>query len=122
MEYVEKGDITTFQAIAMTKDILFNNSNVLYDLRYQAIFDETVQDIPKQLTYNAKPAGLSRNPSPGMPPIPPAGSTSQPTTSGPLDPRSGSPYEPPLFPPPPKVPKVYETQIFDDFYSLMRNF
>jgi glutamine synthetase len=115
IEYVEKGDLTVFQAIAMTKDILFNNSNVLYDLRYQAIFDETIQNAPKQLTYNTKPAMGSAYPSPSIPSVPPAGEMSQPATTGPVDPRSGSPYEPPTFPPPPTAPHVYDNQIFDNF-------
>ncbi|KAH5253395.1 hypothetical protein HBI72_142500 [Parastagonospora nodorum] len=115
IEYIEKGDITVFQAIAMTKDILFNNSNVLYDLRYQAIFDETIQEAPKQLTYNTKPLAGSSFHLPSSPPIPPAGTTSQPVTTGPIDPRSGSPYEPPTFPPPPTAPKVYDNQVFDGF-------
>jgi hypothetical protein len=115
IEYVQKGDLTVFQAIAMTKDILFNNSNVLYDLRYQATFDETIQEGPKQLTYNTKPATGSSYPSPSIPPIPPAGSTTHPAPTGPIDPRSGSPYEPPNFPPPPTVPHVYDNQVFDSF-------
>jgi glutamine synthetase len=114
-EYVQKGDITTYQAIAMTKDILFNNSNTLYNLHYQATFDETLSEFPKQLTFNTKSARASPHPSPGFPPIPPAGSTTQPATSGPVDPRSGSPYEPPTFPPPPKAPQVYDNQVFDEF-------
>jgi glutamine synthetase len=112
---VEKGDITVFQAIAMTKDILFNNANVLYELDYQAKFDETIRETPKQLTFNTKPAPGSSYPSPSIPPIPPAGTTSQPATTGPVDPRSGSPYEPPMFPPPPTAPHVYDAQIFDKF-------
>ncbi|KAF2827406.1 glutamine synthetase/guanido kinase [Ophiobolus disseminans] len=115
LELVKKDDLTVFQAIAMTKDILFNNSNTLYNLRYQAIFDETPQEPARQLTYNTKAATGSSHPSPGMPPIPPAGTTSRPATAGPVDPRSGSPYEPPAFPPPPKSAQVYETQLFDDF-------
>jgi glutamine synthetase len=103
----------------MTKDILFNNSNTLYNLRYQAIFDETPREVPKQLTFNTKSARASPYPSPGFPPIPPAGSTTQPASSGPIDPRSGSPYTPPTFPPPPKTPQVYDNQVFDDF--MMRN-
>ncbi|KAH8726608.1 amidohydrolase-domain-containing protein [Phaeosphaeriaceae sp. PMI808] len=114
VEYVKKGDLTTFQAIGMTRDIMFNNSNTLYDLRYQVLFDETLPAAAKQLTYNTK---LVESPlqSPAVPPIPPAGSTNRPPTTGPVDPRSGSPFEPPLFPPPPKVPQVYDTQRFEDF-------
>jgi glutamine synthetase len=112
---VEKGDITVFQAIAMTKDILFNNANVLYELDYQAKFDETIRETPKQLTFNTKPAPGSSYPSPSIPPIPPAGTTSQRATTGPVDPRSGSPYEPPMFPPPPTAPHVYDAHVFDEF-------
>lgn len=99
----------------MTKDILFNNANTLYDLRHQAIFDETIRESPKQLTINAKPEVGSPYSSPGMPPIPPAGATTQPSTSGPVDPRSGSPFVPPSFPPPPKVPQVYNNELFGEF-------
>lgn len=115
LDLVEKSDLTIFQAIGLTKDILFNNSNTLYKLRYEAIFDETVQESPKQLTYNTKPITGSPHPSPVMPSIPPAGTTSRAATTGPVDPRSGSPYEPPAFPPPPKAPQIYETQLFDNF-------
>jgi glutamine synthetase len=128
-EYVQKGDITIYQAIGMTKDVLFNNANTLYDLRYQATFNEIPTETPKQLTFNTKSASghpsarSSAHPSPRSTPIPPAGSTMHPTTSGPIDPRSGSPYGPPSvppsFPPPPKVPQVYDNQAFDDF--MQRN-
>jgi glutamine synthetase len=128
-EYVQKGDITIYQAIGMTKDVLFNNANTLYDLRYQATFNEIPMESPKQLTFNTKSASgnpsarSSAHPSPRSTPIPPAGSTMHPTTSGPIDPRSGSPYGPPSvppsFPPPPKVPQVYDNQAFDDF--MQRN-
>lgn len=121
IEYIEKGDLTVFQAIAMTKDILFNNSNVLYDLHYQATFDETLRESPKQLTYNTKSVTGSSFPSPSIPPIPPAGTTSKPATTGPVDPRSGSPYEPPTFPPPPTAPHVYDNHVFDEFMKQNPN-
>jgi len=122
LDFVQKGDLTIFQAIAMTKDILFNNSNTLYNLRYQAKFDESSpEEAPKQLTFNTRTTTDSPYPSPGMPPIPPAGSTSQPATSGPVDPRSGSPYSAPSFPPPPTSPQVYETKLFDDFIQQHPN-
>ncbi|KAL7775393.1 hypothetical protein CFE70_009236 [Pyrenophora teres f. teres 0-1] len=62
IEYIKKGDLTPQQAIGMTKDIMFNNANVLYNLRYEATFDETIQVPPKQLTYNTKPTSLSPPP------------------------------------------------------------
>jgi glutamine synthetase len=99
----------------MTKDVLFNNSNILYDLHYEAVFDETTQVVPKQIAFNSKPEVLSRISSPPI--LPPAGVTMRPATSGPVDPRSGSPYEQPSFPPPPKNPQVYDTQFFDDFMT-----
>ncbi|KAF1839752.1 extracellular developmental signal biosynthesis protein FluG [Decorospora gaudefroyi] len=115
MEYIEKGDLTPYQAIGMTKDILFNNSNVLYDLRYEAVFDETVQAAPKQLTYNSKPDALSPSRSPIATPGLNAPLFNQPGPSATPAPRSVSPYSQPTFPPPPKVPQVYDTQRFDKF-------
>jgi glutamine synthetase len=100
----------------MTKDILFNNSNVLYDLRYEAIFDETVQAVPKQLTYNMK---LAENPpylSPAATPGPNAELFSRSATSQAHSTPSISPSsQPPMFPPPPKVAKVYDVDRFDRF-------
>jgi glutamine synthetase len=96
----------------MTKDIMFNNTNTLYDLRYQAIFNETPLESPKQLTYNTKPAVESPYPSPG---VQPAGFAGPPAMPGQADPRSGSPNVPPTFPPPPTAPHVYDNQLFDDF-------
>jgi glutamine synthetase len=124
-EFIQKGDITIYQAIGMTKDVLFNNANTLYNLRYQATFNEIPMETPKQLTFNTKSASghpsarSSAHPSPRATPIPPAGATIHPTASGPVDPRSGSPYGPPSFPPPPKVPQVYDNQLFDEF--MQRN-
>lgn len=99
----------------MTKDILFNNANILYDLRYDVVFDDTLQEAPKQLTFNGKPMAESPHISPGPIPMPSGGSPSRPTTAGPIDPRSGTPYQPPSFPPPPTAPKVYDQQVFDNF-------
>ena len=99
----------------MTKDILFNNSNVLYDLRYEAVFDETLQVAPKQLTYNPKTDVTSPYRSPTGTPGPNIGLFNKPATSTQAS-RSVSPYsQPPAFPPPPKVPQVYDTQLLDQF-------
>ena len=114
-EYIQKGDITPHQAIGMTKDIMFNNSNVLYDLRYEAIFDETVQADPKQLTYNPKPAAASPYQSPAVTPAPAMGIPNRFSASNTPASRSVSPYTQPAFPPPPKVPHVYDIQLFEDF-------
>jgi glutamine synthetase len=101
----------------MTKDILFNNSNVLYDLRYEAVFDETLQLAPKQLTYNPRPDGTSPYRSPIGTPGPSLSLFNQPATSTQAS-RSVSPYsQPPAFPPPPKVPQVYDTALFSKFVS-----
>jgi glutamine synthetase len=99
----------------MTKDILFNNSNILYALHYEAVFDETIQVVPKQIAFNSKTEVESPISSPPI--LPPAGATMRPATSGPVDPRSGSPYEQQSFPPPPKVPHVFDIQLFDDFMT-----
>jgi hypothetical protein len=114
-EYCQKGDLTPHQAIGMTKDILFNNSNVLYDLRHEATFDETLQVAPKQLTYNPRPDGISPYLSPTGTPGPNVNFFTQPATSTQAS-RSVSPYsQPPAFPPPPKVPQVYDIQLFNNF-------
>lgn len=99
----------------MTKDIMFNNSNVLYDLRYEAIFDETVQADPKQLTYNPKPAAASPYQSPAVTPAPAMSIPNRFSASNTPGSRSVSPYTQPAFPPPPKVPHVYDVQLFEDF-------
>jgi hypothetical protein len=88
----------------MTKDIMFNNSNVLYDLRYEAFFDETVQADPKQLTYNPKPVEASPYQSPAVTPIPTMGFPNRSSASNAQATRSVSPYTQPAFPPPPKAP------------------
>jgi hypothetical protein len=120
VEYVEKEDFTPFQAIAMTKDILFNNSNILYNLQYEAVFNDLA--IPqKALTYNSKspvepssppnatlfPLGLDPHSQASslVPPYPPS--------TVPRTPSEGN--QPPPFPPPPKEPQVYDTQLYDGF-------
>lgn len=42
-KYVNKGDLTPYQAIGFTKDIMFNNSNTLYSLNEVLDFQETGQ-------------------------------------------------------------------------------
>lgn len=98
----------------MTKDILFNNSNVLYDLRYEAVFDERAQEAPRQLTYNLATEASSPFQAPTVPPGPVTGPTDRSATLETPASRSISPYSP-AFPPPPKVPQVYNTQLFDTF-------
>ncbi|KAJ4348190.1 uncharacterized protein N0V89_009562 [Didymosphaeria variabile] len=121
-EYVEKEDVTPHQAIAMTKDILFNNSNVLYNLRYEAVFDDLVVP-PKALTYNPESAaGASISPTAAAAPLPypenitdirSHAPTVVPSSFLPRTPSEG--YQPPPFPPPPKEPQVYDVQLYDTF-------
>ena len=109
----------------MTKDILFNNSNVLYNLQYEAIFDDLAVP-PKALTYNTKSASGSSN-SPNAASFPPYPETEPETRSqtSTLAPSSAIPrapsqgHQPSPFPPPPKEPQVYDTQLFDTF--MQRN-
>ncbi|KAL6709580.1 hypothetical protein ACN47E_001515 [Coniothyrium glycines] len=115
-DMISTGDITPHQGIGMTKDILFNNANVLYDLRYEAVFDERIQDAPRQLTYNPRQDDRS----PLQPPAGPTpGRTPEPTTrTATFDvpaTRSISPLTPAVFPPPPVGPQVYDTQLFVNF-------
>ncbi|PSN62633.1 developmental protein-like protein fluG [Corynespora cassiicola Philippines] len=115
IEYVEKEDLTPHQAIAMTKDILFNNSNLLYDLGYQAEFqDPPLEPIQKSIAFHQKSAVVSPLP-PSVVPAPTAAESQ--SQASPFAPRSQthSPYQPPPFPPPPKEPQVYSIQLFDDF-------
>ncbi|KAH9880047.1 hypothetical protein J1614_002072 [Plenodomus biglobosus] len=110
-----EGDLTPFQAMGMTKDILFNNANVLYNLHYEAVFDDRIAEISKQLTYNTK---FGSDPSPKSPIVAPIHHSSFSdgvTTLGTPAARSDSPYSLSSFPPPPKVPQVYNIQFFDDF-------
>lgn len=104
---ISHGDITPFQGIGMTKDILFNNANLLYNLRYAAVFDERVQDVSRQLTYTQKPGGSSPTQTPL---VPPTGRTPEPSRT-----RSVSPFTPATFPPPPTVPQVYDSQLLKKF-------
>ncbi|KAF2001022.1 developmental protein-like protein fluG [Amniculicola lignicola CBS 123094] len=99
IEYVQKDDITPHQAIAMTKDILFNNSNILYDLRYQAEFKDNLGEgtTQKSLAWHSKSDSTFQ--SPVFPPPP----------------RSESSFVPPPFPPPPKVAHVYDVGVFEEF-------
>ncbi|KAF2175062.1 developmental protein-like protein fluG [Zopfia rhizophila CBS 207.26] len=53
VEYVHKEDITAHQAIALTKDILFNNSNILYDLRYQLDFQEMGEEARRSVAFKS---------------------------------------------------------------------
>ncbi|KAI8939645.1 hypothetical protein NX059_003404 [Plenodomus lindquistii] len=115
LEYVQKGDLTPFQAMGMTKDILFNNANVLYDLDYEAVFDDRIPEVQKQLTFNPKVEPSQPHPSPVMPQTQDSGLSDRTAPLGTTAARSVSPYSPPSFPPPPKVPQVYDTELFDDF-------
>ncbi|ORY15848.1 hypothetical protein BCR34DRAFT_598122 [Clohesyomyces aquaticus] len=85
VEYVQKEDITPHQAIALSKDILFNNSNTLYGLNYQTNFKEL------ELSEIA-PQALAWHP-----------------------PKAETLSQPPLFPPPPTTPKVYNDELFESF-------
>lgn len=117
IEYVEKEDVTPHQAIAMTKDILFNNANVLYNLRYETIFDDYALP-PKALTYNTKPTTESLLQPTNVPLPPDSDARSLPSmrTSSSTIPRTPPEgFQPPLFPPPPTQPQVYNTQIYDAF-------
>jgi glutamine synthetase len=124
IEYVEKTDLTTHQAIGMTKDILFNNSNTLYKLAYEPLFSETPREAPKQLTFNPKSASEPQLRSQSQPPPVPITMPSPPHRSvGPrsdsqISPghRSASPYDAPPFPPPTKVTsQLYDVPRFNDF-------
>ena len=117
IEYVQNGDLTPHQAISMTKDILFNNSNTLYDLRYNAVFDETIPDPPKQLTFNPTSSAQPPYPPTPMPPSQEPGLASRAPTFDPSISQSPSPGT--VLPPtaPPKVSQVYDVQLFDTFQA-----
>lgn len=129
IEYIQKEDITPHQAIGMTKDILFNNSNSLYDLRYQVEFKELLEPAQKSITFNPKPETpyQSHTPVSGtqnshmVSPSLPRSDNSYQTPAFPPPPKSDTSYQPPPFPPPPKVPQVYNLQIFEDFMSQNSN-
>jgi len=100
----------------MTKDILFNNSNTLYDLRLQVEFNE-LSEPPKSLTYNAEsePSVLIHpqlNSLVEPVPFPPA--------RGPGDSYEPPPFlpptelDPPVLPSPPKI-QVFDVQLFETF-------
>src|SRR5690242_6481652 len=107
----------------MTKDILFNNSNVLYGLRYEALFTEIPPEAPKQLTFNTRSAEDLQSRSQSQPPTVPVQMPSPPRRSAvpqsvsQVSPgqRSASPYEPPPFPPPSRVSQLYDVALFNDF-------
>ena len=104
----------------MTKDILFNNSNDLYDLRYTAEFDDTPpKSIAFHTTNDNATRAMSNTPPNFGPPIGPASASQPPTFSPPpttsQTPREGS--EMSAFPPPPKEAHVYDVQLFDDFMA-----
>lgn len=111
----------------MTKDIMFNNSNTLYKLRYEAAFNEAPQKAPqkapKQLTFNAKNAEESQMQSQSrsppipipMPPSPRQSTEPQSNSHMSAGKRSVSPYNISPFPPPPKVSQLYDVARFDDF-------
>ncbi|KAF2738308.1 developmental protein-like protein fluG [Polyplosphaeria fusca] len=100
IEYIEREDITAHQAIAMTKDLLFNNSNILYDLRYQTDFSEIAF---KTLSWHAKESSSVQPP---LVPLPRLVDRSESTAS---------PNHSPAFPPPPKTAQVYDTSLFENF-------
>ncbi|KAL1654375.1 hypothetical protein SLS61_002975 [Didymella pomorum] len=124
IEYVEKTDLTTHQAIGMTKDILFNNSNTLYKLGYEPLYSEIPQEAPKQLTYNLKNASEPQSRSQSQPtpvPIPmpsPPHRNIGPRSDSQVSPgdRSVGPYDAPPFPPPSRVTsQLYDVARFNDF-------
>lgn len=103
----------------MTKDVLFNNSNTLYDLRYEAIFSEIPREPPKQLTYNPRGAQETQ-PQPQPVPIPMPSSPKRSTVPrSDLEPspqrRSISPYDPLPAAPSLKTSHVYDVARFESF-------
>jgi glutamine synthetase len=123
VEYIEKEDITPFQAIGMTKDILFNNSNSLYDLRYQVDFNELPLEAvqtQKSLTFNTTKSELPYpNPVPGSQdqPVafpPPLRAMSSEPSIFPAPPQTDTSHQSPTFSPPPKE-QVYDIQLFVNF-------
>jgi len=100
----------------MTKDILFNNSNVLYNLRYQVDFQDLPDEL-KTLTFSTLPGQGQQVPAASIPPPLTTTSRVHQPNIGPALATSTPPewYQPPPFPPPPKEPQVYDVQIFDNF-------
>ena len=105
--------MTPFQAMGMTKDILFHNANTLYDLRYEAVFDERIPNVYRQLDFNAKTDPSSSHKSPIVSPAGDPGLSNQSRSFETPAARSVSPYPPPSFPPPPKAPQVYDINRLD---------
>jgi glutamine synthetase len=108
----------------MTKDILFNNSNTLYKLRYEPLFSEMPREEPKQLTYNPKNASEPQSRSQSQPPPVPIPMPSPPhrgvgsRSDSHISPgnRSVSPYDAPPFPPPSRVTsQLYDVARFNIF-------
>ncbi|KAF2747570.1 glutamine synthetase/guanido kinase [Sporormia fimetaria CBS 119925] len=104
-EYVNEGELTPHQGINLTKDLLFNNSNLLYKLNYQADFKE-MEEPPKALAWR---------PQSNSPAVP----TPLPIRPKFLD--EEQQIESPIFPPPPKAPQIYETKLFEDFMKTNPN-
>lgn len=114
----------------MTKDILFNNSNTLYRLRYEPIFNEIPREAPKQLTYNPKNASKPQSRSQSqLPPVPipmpsPPHRSADPRFASQTSPgnRSLSPYDEPPFPPPSgPASQLYDVARFNDFMQQNPN-
>lgn len=108
----------------MTKDILFNNSNTLYNLRYEALFSEIPRETPKQLTFNSKSTQESQSQSQSQPPPIPVPTTPSPPhiSPGSSDPqvspgnRSVDPYDASPLPPPSRIiSQLYDVAYFNDF-------
>ncbi|KAF2870947.1 developmental protein-like protein fluG [Massariosphaeria phaeospora] len=118
-EYVQKEDVTAHQAIAMTKDILFNNANTLYSLGYHVDFVDLPDNPQNTIAYHTKSESQSPYQPPPFPPPSRSGDYDPATIFLPQSPpvavETNSPYQVPLFPPPPIVPRVYDEQVFDAF-------
>lgn len=99
-EYVRDGELTPHQAINITKDLLFNNANILYDLRFQVEFNEMAE--PKSLPWRPRESSPLK---PAPIPHPATILTSEPEHT----------VASPTFPPPPKTPQVYDIRLFEEF-------
>lgn len=108
----------------MTKDILFNNSNVLYKLGYEPLFSEIPLEAPKQLTFNTRSTQEPQSQSQPQPPSVPIPMPSPPHRS--VEPRSdsqisrshrsASPYDARLFPFPSRITsQLYDVARFNGF-------
>ncbi|KAF2018495.1 extracellular developmental signal biosynthesis protein FluG [Aaosphaeria arxii CBS 175.79] len=100
LEYVDKNDLTAHQAINLTKDVLFNNSNTLYDLRYTVDFREIEPIIQQSLPWRPKSTEQESFEAPPFPPPPKS-------ISGDAN--------VPSFPPPPTQAHVYDIQLLETF-------